>query len=66
MFRIEEGCKIKLITGEIARIAEILEDKVAYVAEILKKEGGVSIEQIAYSDIESVFEEIERPLREAM
>jgi len=63
---IKEYDKIKLKTGEIARIAEVLENGVAYVAEILKKGGGVSIEQISHQDIASVFEEIERPIGKAV
>jgi hypothetical protein len=59
---INEGAKIKLITGEIALISEVLEVGVAYIAEIFKKTGGISIDQINHRDISSVFEEIERPL----
>jgi len=62
---IKEGDKIKLKTGEIASVDEILEDNVAYIAGIFKKDGGVSVEQIYYQDIASVFEEIERPLPKA-
>ena len=63
---IKEGDKVKLITGEIAVISEVLEDKTAYIAEIFKKEGGISIDQISYEDIASVFEEVERPIVKAM
>jgi len=63
---IKEYDKVKLTTGEIARISEVLEEGVAYIADIFKKDGGISIEQIAYSDIASVFEEIERPIAKAV
>ena len=63
---IKEGDKIKLTTGEIAMISEVLEDNVAYIAEVFQKGGGVSVEQIGYEDIGSVFEEIERFLPRAI
>jgi len=63
---IKEYDKVKLTTGEIARIVEILEENVAFVVEIFKKGGGISIEQISYEDIASVFEEIEKPIRKAV
>ena len=63
---IKEGDKIKLTTGEIAIISEVLEENVAYIAEIFLKEGGVSIDQISLNDIASIFEEIERPVAQAI
>ena len=63
---IHEGDKVKLITGEIALIDEVLEPNVAYIAGIFKKGGGVSVDQISYQDIYSVFEEVERPLAHAV
>jgi len=63
---IKEYDKIRLMSGEVARIVEILEENVAYVVEKLKQGGGVSIEQISYQDIASVFEETEHPLAKAM
>ena len=63
IYMINEYDKIKLKTGEIARVCEILEENVAYIAEVYKNdERGISVEQIAYRDIASVFEEIERPI----
>ena len=59
---INEGDKIKLVTGEIAIISEVLESNVAYIAEVFSKKGGISIKQINQDDIISVFEEIEHPL----
>ena len=63
---IKEGDKIKLTTGEIAIISEVLEENVAYIAEIFVKEGGVSIDQISHNDIASIFEEIERHVAQAI
>jgi hypothetical protein len=63
---IKEGDKIKLKTGEIAIISEVLKANVAYIAEIFLKESGVSVDQISHDDIVSVFEEIERPLGKAI
>lgn len=63
---IKEYDKIKLKTGEIARISEVLEENVAYIAEIFDNCGGISIEQIDYKDILSVFEEVEHILPQAV
>jgi len=62
---IKEGDRIKLKTGEIASIDEVLEENVAYIAGVFKK-SGLSVEQVFYKDIASVFEEVERPLPEAV
>jgi hypothetical protein len=59
---INEFDKIKLKTGEIAVICEILEKNIAYIAEVYNRDGKMSVEQIAYGDIASVFEEVERPI----
>ena len=59
---IKEGDKVKLHTDEIAIISEVLENDVAYIAEVFLKKGGISIEQISQKDIISVFEEIEHPI----
>ena len=63
---INEGDKVKLLSGEIAIISEVLESKVAYIAEIFLNKGGVSIAQINHKDIISVFEEVEHPLQISM
>ena len=59
--------KVRLKTGEIAHIVEILEENVAYVAEIVRPNDGfsVSIEQIGHDDIASKFVENELPLAQA-
>ena len=62
MIMIREGDKIKLKTGEIAFISEILAENEAYAAEVFDKSGGVSVEQILHTEIASVFVEIEQPV----
>ena len=61
---INEYDKVRLTTGEIARISEVLEDGVAYIAEIFRKneEFSITVEQIRHDDIKSVFDVIERPI----
>ena len=63
---INEYDKIKLVTGEIARVSEVLENAKAYIVEVFKKDGSISVEQISYNDIASVFEEIEHPIAKAV
>jgi hypothetical protein len=62
---INEYDKIKLKTGEIARVVEILEKNKAYVAEVYTKDS-LSVEFIYQQDIASVFVEKEYPLGEAI
>jgi len=61
---ISEYDKVRLKTGELARISEVLEEGVAYIAEIFRKNGDFSvvIEQIKHNEIESVFVETEKSL----
>jgi len=63
---IKEYDKIRLKTGEIARISEVLEEGVAYIADIFKISGSISIEQITHTDIESVFIKTEHPVAKAV
>ncbi len=63
---IKEYDKVRLKTGEIARIAEILEQGKMYIGEIIRADRHVEIDHIAHEDIFSVFEEIERPLTRAV
>jgi len=63
---IKEGDKIKLETGEIALISEVLAENEAYVAEVFSKDGDVSIEQILQQEIASVFVETEHQLKKAI
>ena len=60
---INEGDKIRLKSGEVAYVAEILEVGVAYIAEIFRKNGDISvtIDQINHNDIATIFMEIEKP-----
>ncbi len=63
---IKEYDKVRLKTGEIARIAEILEQGKMYIGEIIRADKHVEIDHIAHEDIFSVFEEVERPLTRAV
>lgn len=58
--------KIKLKTGEIARIVEILEPEVAFMADIAKKQGGYYTDTIKANDVLSVFGETEYPYTPAV
>ena len=61
---INEGDRVKLKTGETALISEVLEENKAYIAEVFKKNGdmSVSVEQILQSEIASVFVVTEHPI----
>jgi hypothetical protein len=59
---VNEGDKIRLKTGEIALISEVLGKGAAFVIELFNKDGHVSIEQILKEEIASVFVETEQPL----
>lgn len=61
---IKECDKIRLKTGEIAKISEVLEEGVAYIVEVVRRSGGfsVTIDQIKHDDIQSVFVETEKPI----
>ena len=61
---IREYDKVRLKTGETARISEILESGVAYIAEIARKneDFSITIEQIRHDEIASVFVEFEQPV----
>jgi hypothetical protein len=60
--KIKEYDKVKLHTGEIARIVEVLEQGKMYVGEIVRKDKHVDVEHIPVSDIVSVFVETEQPI----
>ena len=64
MVSIEVYDKIKLKSGEIARIVEIYKDGVAYEAEIFRQNGEFTraIDMVRREDIASVFKEVEHPL----
>ncbi|MCL2170903.1 MAG: hypothetical protein FWB71_02020 [Defluviitaleaceae bacterium] len=61
---IREFAKVRLKSGEIAHVVEILESGVAYIAEIVRQSGdfSVTIDDIRHEDIASVFVETETPL----
>ena len=65
---IKEYDKVRLKTGEIARISEVLEAGVAYIAEIFRPSNGfsVTIDDIRHDDIASVFIETETPLTQVV
>ena len=65
---IQEFTKVRLKTGEIAHIVEVLQQGVAYVAEIVRKNGEftVSVEQVLHEEIESVFTEVETALAQGV
>ncbi|MCL2108061.1 MAG: hypothetical protein FWH20_01770 [Oscillospiraceae bacterium] len=54
--------KIKTKDGKIAVIVEVLEPQKAFIADIEVAEDDFTTETIFYSDIMSVFVEVETPL----
>ena len=64
MVTIAEYDKVKLKTGEIARIVEIYEPGVAYEAEIFRPNGefAITVDTVKQEDIISVFKETEHQL----
>jgi len=64
---IKEFDKVRLVTGEVAHIVEVSKQGVAYVAEVMRKNGefSVSVEPLAHSDIASIFVEMETPIVQA-
>ena len=62
---IQEYDKIKLKTGKTARIVDILEIGVMYLAEIYEQGKRIAVEHVEHSNIESVFKEVEYPLQNA-
>ena len=57
-----EGDKIKLCSGETAWVSEILGNNEVFIVELIKNEGGASIEQIEYADIFAKVVEVDLPL----
>ena len=58
---ITENSKVRLVTGEIAHIDEILEQDKMYVGVVYGKNGKPSVSHIANVDISTVFVETEHP-----
>jgi len=65
MTTLKEYDKIKLKTGETARIVEILESGVMYLAEIYRQGVRTSVEHVEHNSIISVFKEVEYPVQQA-
>jgi hypothetical protein len=68
MTKIEEGQKIKLKTGELAYISEVLYKKelgTGYIVEKFKKGGGMEMDTVFPRDIKSVIVEVEQPFQTA-
>jgi len=61
---IKEYDKVRLITGELARIVEIFSD-FDFLAEVANKDGDIEVRDINRDQIASVFEELEKPLATA-
>ncbi len=59
---IKEYDKVRLKTGEIARIVEVLGQGKMYIGEIIRPDKHVEVDHVSPEDIVSVFEEIERPI----
>jgi hypothetical protein len=59
---INEYDKVRLKSGEIARIVEVLEDGKMYVGEIIRANRHVEVDHIPLENIASVFVETEQPL----
>ena len=62
IINIKECDKVKLKTGELAKISEVLKEGNDYIVEIFRANGHVEVDQISYNDISSVFIEVEHPL----
>ena len=56
---VKEGDRVRLKTGEIAVISEVLRRDVAYIAEIFRRSGDnpITIDQIGHEEIAAVFVE---------
>ena len=57
---IKEYDKVRLKTGQLARIVEIFNDKI-FLAEVVAKSGDIDTREVKAEEIVTVFEEIERP-----
>jgi hypothetical protein len=58
---IEPYAKVRLKTGEIATILELLRDS-CYIAEVFRANGGLETTEIKHKDILSIFIETEHIL----
>jgi hypothetical protein len=60
---IKEYDKVKLRTGQNARIVEVLEPEKMYIGEIIGADRHVEIDHISFDDIVSVYVENEVPIK---
>jgi len=58
---IKEYDKIRLISGEIGRVLEILSPSV-FLAEIIRNGGGIDTTEVSLCDVKSRFIEYEEPI----
>ena len=58
---INEYDKVRLKTGELARIVEILDTNV-YLAEVAAKNGDINTTEINKKDIATIIVEVEKPI----
>ena len=64
MIKIVEGQKIKLKTGEVAIVSEVLHNTevgTGYIIEKFKSGGGVEMDTVFPKDVASVIVEVEKP-----
>ena len=62
---IKQFQKVRLKTGEIAVIIEVLEPGKAFLADIEKDDGNYETDEMLFDGIASVFIETEQPLKTA-
>ncbi|MCL2236274.1 MAG: hypothetical protein FWB98_07540 [Defluviitaleaceae bacterium] len=58
---IKEYDKVRLKTGELARVVEVFSDSI-FLAEVVSKAGDVDTTEITIDQIQTIFEETERSL----
>ena len=58
---IKEYDRVRLASGELGRILEILAPSV-FLAEVVRKGGGIDTKEINLTDIKSKFVEYEKPI----
>ncbi|MCL1807925.1 MAG: hypothetical protein FWG31_09520 [Oscillospiraceae bacterium] len=61
MEMIKEYDRVRLVNGELGRILEILAPSV-FLAEVVRKSGGIDTTEIKLTDIKSKFIEVEEPI----
>ena len=59
---IQEYDKVRLKSGKVVKIVEVLGNGAAFIAEVYKAGEGLTVEQILLEDISSVIKEVEYPL----